>query len=201
VELGDFDVLILPSGSYRTALADDNLDAVRSWIRRGGKVIAIGGAARFLAGKSGFGLKMQSSPENGASSDSSDADPTLRPYAERNRRSVSEAVVGALFAAAVDGTHPLAYGLPETLPVLRQSSSSAARLAKGWNVGVLSSGAPISGFAGHETEARMKGSLALGVEDIGRGTVVYLMDDPLFRGMWHAGAVVFGNAVFAVGTD
>jgi hypothetical protein len=56
----------------------------------------------------------------------------------------------------------------------------------------------MSGFAGHETAKRLDGSLALGVEDIGRGTVVYMLDDPLFRGMWHAGAVLFGNAVFAV---
>jgi hypothetical protein len=38
-----------------------------------------------------------------------------------------------------------------------------------------------------------------GVEDLGRGTVVYLADNPLFRSFWENGKLLFSNAVFLVG--
>jgi len=34
---------------------------------------------------------------------------------------------------------------------------------------------------------------------MGRGNVVYLADNPLFRAFWHNGKLLFGNAVFIVG--
>ena len=50
-------MLILPSGSYRTVLTDGRLDDVKAWIRAGGRLITLGSAAAFLAGKDGFALK------------------------------------------------------------------------------------------------------------------------------------------------
>jgi hypothetical protein len=49
---------------------------------------------------------------------------------------------------------------------------------------------------GSEAQAAIAGSLVAGAERMGRGEVVYLLDDPLFRGFWHAGQLLFGNAVF-----
>ena len=199
-DLDDYNVMVLPSGSYGSTLNDERLDDLRSWVRGGGKLIALDAAARFLADKDGFGLKRRSDDDDD-DADSLDIRPSDRPYAERERRDVSESLPGALFAADVDVTHPLAYGLSVTMPILRRSTSALEPLADGWNVAVLTDGRPISGFAGHDTAERLDGSLALAVEDMGRGTVVYLPDDPLFRSMWHAGILIFGNAVFAAGTD
>ena len=39
----------------------------------------------------------------------------------------------------------------------------------------------------------------MGVQELGRGSVVYLADDPLFRGFWYNGKLLFSNAVFMVG--
>jgi hypothetical protein len=195
-DLDDYDVVVLPSGSYASTFNEARLSDLRAWIRGGGKLIAISSAARFLAGKDGFGLKTRAADTSAV--DSLVAVPGARPYALRQRREASESVPGAFFQADVDPTHPLAYGFGAELPILRLGSAAVEPLKEGWNVGVLRDGTPISGFAGHETAKRLDGSLALGVEDIGRGTVVYMLDDPLFRGMWHAGAVLFGNAVFAV---
>jgi hypothetical protein len=39
------------------------------------------------------------------------------------------------------------------------------------------------------------------VQDVGRGAVVYLVDNPLFRGFWQSGKRLFSNAVFLVGQD
>jgi hypothetical protein len=41
--------------------------------------------------------------------------------------------------------------------------------------------------------------MVFGVESMGRGNVVYLADNPLFRAFWRNGKLLFGNAVFIVG--
>ena len=43
------------------------------------------------------------------------------------------------------------------------------------------------------------GVCVIGTQDLGRGQVVYLASDPLFRGFWQNGKLLFGNAVFVVG--
>jgi len=37
------------------------------------------------------------------------------------------------------------------------------------------------------------------VQTLGRGTVVYMADDPVFRSFWENGKLLLGNAVFMVG--
>jgi hypothetical protein len=41
--------------------------------------------------------------------------------------------------------------------------------------------------------------LVFGVEEKGEGHVVYFVDNPLFRGFWENGKLLFGNAVWSVG--
>jgi hypothetical protein len=36
------------------------------------------------------------------------------------------------------------------------------------------------------------------VQPMGRGSVVYLADDPLFRMFWQNGKLLFANAIFMV---
>ena len=71
-------------------------------------------------------------------------------------------------------------------------------LTDGWNVGVVRSGVPAAGFAGVQARERLEDSLVFGVEDVGRGEVVYLADSPLFRGFWADGQLLFANAVFGM---
>ena len=42
-------------------------------------------------------------------------------------------------------------------------------------------------------------TFVLGTQDLGRGQVVYLADNPLFRAFWQSGKLLFSNAVFLVG--
>jgi hypothetical protein len=41
--------------------------------------------------------------------------------------------------------------------------------------------------------------LVFGVEDKGKGHVVYMVDNPMFRSFWESGKMIFSNAVFIVG--
>ena len=56
----------------------------------------------------------------------------------------------------------------------------------------------MAGFAGSEAVKNLPGSLVFGVENHGSGAVVYLVDNPLFRGFWENGKLFFANALFMV---
>jgi hypothetical protein len=45
----------------------------------------------------------------------------------------------------------------------------------------------------------MAQSLAIGLENQGRGEIIYFVDNPIFRGFWESGKLVLSNAVFMVG--
>ena len=66
-------------------------------------------------------------------------------------------------------------------------------------MGVLEGDALVSGFAGYRARAKLRDTLVFGVQEMGRGRVVYMTDDPLFRAFWHNGRLLFANAVFLVG--
>ena len=193
-DLDDADVLILPDGSYGDWLSDDRAAELRAWVRAGGTLIAMEDAALALGEKEGFSLTAREAPEA-----DSTADALLRRYEDRERRGVSEDTPGAVYRVALDGSHPLAYGYPDYLYVLKDQTAPVGFLAEGWNVGVLRSGTPAAGFAGTAAQTRLKDSLVFGVEDVGRGHVVYLLDSPLFRGFWADGELLFANAVFGLG--
>ena len=40
--------------------------------------------------------------------------------------------------------------------------------------------------------------VVFGVHESGRGKIVYMADNPLFRGFWYNGKLLFGNAIFIV---
>ena len=194
-DVQDFDVLVLPSGSYDDLLTLECLTDLKAWVRRGGRLIAMERALSSLAGQEGFGL---SSKESDTDTDSLTQN-TGR-YGNRDREAISEDVPGSIHRLQMDASHPLAFGFGATYPTLKRSDDAYAYLKDGWNVGLLQgSGQPASGFAGYKAQQKLTDTLVFGVEDMGRGSVTYLVDNPLFRGFWHGGKLIFANAVFLVG--
>ena len=57
---------------------------------------------------------------------------------------------------------------------------------------------PVSGFAGSEAKKKIAETLIYGTEQMGRGQVIYMVDNPLFRGFWENGKLFFANALFMV---
>ncbi|MAO63389.1 MAG: zinc carboxypeptidase [Balneola sp.] len=194
VDWNSYDVLILPS-MYGSAVSDNELDAIKEWVRGGGKLIAVEGANGILAGKDGFALKRKSDEE-----ETSEEDPEskLKTYGNASRERISSFNPGSIFEVTLDNTHPLAFGYGDVYMSLKTGSASYEYLENGWNVGAAKPGAHRSGFAGHEAKKDLEHSLVFGVQNMGRGSVVYMVDNPFFRGFWHNGKLLIGNAVFLV---
>ncbi len=186
-----YDVMVLANGSYGDLISDDKREDLGDWLRAGGKLVLLEGAARYFAGMDGFGLKVRDAPD--------DSTTELRIYGERDREAISGTIPGAIFRVTLDSTHPLAFGYPEEYFTLKRGASSYEYLEDGWNVGVLLEEPHVSGFVGSEVEVNLRESLILGVETVGRGEVVYMVDNPIFRAFWYNGRMLLANAVFLVG--
>jgi hypothetical protein len=57
----------------------------------------------------------------------------------------------------------------------------------------------VAGFTGSKAKEKLKDGLVFGVQDFGRGNIVYMADNPLFRSFWESGKMLLSNAVFLVG--
>ncbi|MDR9418333.1 M14 family metallopeptidase [Gracilimonas sp.] len=195
VDWDDYHVLILPS-VYGSAFGDSEMDTITSWVRSGGTLIAVDGANNMLAGKDGFDLGRKESEE---AEEDEDPEDKLVKYGEASRERAKYMNAGSIFETTMDNTHPLAFGYGEEYMSLKLGSTAFAYLDNGWNVGVAKEEAHRSGFVGSEAKKDLENTLSFGVQNMGRGQVVYMIDNPLFRGFWHNGKLLFGNAVFFVG--
>ena len=199
VPLSKFDVLILPDGRYDDVLTDKALASVKTWVRGGGRLIALEGASRFLADSKDFLLKTKAT-DSTATDRKKAPYAALRRYADAEREGIAERVQGSVFRVQLDNTHPLAFGYGGTYFALLRDAPNYQFLPKGgWNVGVLKKDSYAAGFAGRNTQRGLTDSFVLGTQDLGRGQVIYLADNPLFRAFWQGGKLLFGNAVFIVG--
>lgn len=193
--LHSYDVIVLPSGSYRDVLNTSMMTKLKKWMRNGGTLIAIGNALRSFADKDGFSLKVKKSAEK-------DKVDNLTPFADRERKSVANLITGSIFTSKIDSTHPLGFGYDSNYFSLKLSSTSYQYLAKGINVGYFDQMTKnVSGYAGSEAIKNVPKSLMLGEESFGKGSIVYMVDNPLFRSFWENGKLFMANAVFLLNSN
>ncbi len=190
VNLSGYDVLILPGLRGNNFFTDIQLKSISDWVKKGGKLIAIGNSLSYLATASDFGLQTKIVKE--------DTSPNLNNYGSGTREYIKNLITGAIFKASVDNTHPLAFGYDDIYFTLKLSDNGYEYLPDGNVVYLTGNDTPVSGFAGSEALNKVEGSLVFGVESKGRGCIVYMVDNPLFRGFWENGKLFFANALFMV---
>lgn len=192
IDLKNYDVLILPSGSYSSIMNAKTLESLATWIKGGGKVIAIGSALSTFDGKKEFGLEKVKTEK-----DSTDVN--LIPFADREKERTKDNITGAIYKVKVDNTHPLGFGYDDTYTSLKTSSGAYQYLKKGYNVAYLEdSSKRLSGFAGEKASKEISNSLVFGEQRLGRGSIIYMVDDVMFRSFWENGKLFFVNALFMV---
>jgi hypothetical protein len=189
-DLSTYDVLIL-TDDYNADKA--KLETLTSYVSNGGTIIAIGSSLNSFADKEGFALKVKKDTLK----DKGNSKPNLTPYNQQERIELKTTITGSIFKSNLDNTHPLAFGYPNFYHSLKLSGTSYKLLKDGANVGYFPENTTnISGFAGSEALKNVPNSLLFGVEQKGKGKVIYMVDNPLFRSFWQNGKLFFANAVF-----
>jgi hypothetical protein len=185
----EIDVLILPAGKYSGILNDKVLAQLQEWVKKGGKLIAMEGANEALVNKAGFSLTKKST-------DKGKEPNVFKKYGDQERDETSDSSPGSMYNVTFDRTHPISFGLKPDYFTLVRNAYDVELLKDGWNVGYLDEKAYVAGFVGQNMTSKLKNTLIFGVQEMGRGKVVYMLDDPLFRGMLYDGKILFANAIF-----
>lgn len=196
--MNDFNVLILPDGDYDMFNDKNANEDLKSWVKRGGRLVAMQSALRQMA-KADWGIKLKAGDDDKKDDAVSKTDyALLHKYENRDRDVLVNSIPGSIFKVELDNTHPLAFGYPDYYYTLKQDENIYEFMKEGWNVGVLKKDNYVAGFTGSKTKEKLKDGLLFAVQEMGRGKVIYLADDPLFRSFWENGKLLFCNAVFMV---
>jgi hypothetical protein len=199
VNWADYDVLVLVSGATG-AFTGSRLEALKSWVRSGGTLIAQRGAAAWAA-RNGLTPNI-AEPGMGApveeATDEEDA-PQRRNYEDARNFLGPQAIGGSIWEADVDITHPLGFGYQRRfLPIWRDHSTFFAPSEDPFStVARLVEDDPfLSGYISPDNRERLRGSPSVMVDGLGRGSVVLLIDNTNFRGYWRGTNRLFLNALF-----
>jgi hypothetical protein len=207
-------VLVLPSGRM-SGLSGSNLDALKSWLRGGGTVVALASSASWASAELvGLGSEENVKPAEDLpelSWDETDRTPAAKlhtlTYAQREARGVDRRVPGALLAAEVDTSHPLAAGLDERVGFHMFSGSPLPVGDSGYVLArfatfTASEDAPernltprIGGSISASNLHTLSGQPAVTLHRVGRGNVICFASDPTNRGLNHAGMRMLLHAI------
>ena len=190
INLNEYNTLIMVSGSY-SQLSAAFQDHLKSWVRDGGKIIALRSSSGFLNREGLLNLKS-------IRTDDPESRPTDISWANRNQNRIGRSIPGTIFATRLDTTHPLAFGYHHsTLAVFRTGSQFFEPSPTAFeNIAVYENQSLISGYVSQEDLKTMAGTSAIQRQKTGQGAIVYFADDPIFRGYWAGQHKMLMNAIF-----
>ena len=207
VNFADFDVVVLPSGTYGDAIGGAVLSRLKDWIRLGGTLVTLADATRWAA-TSAAGLldtnallkdgkpdvPPASNATNAGASATPDFDKAIQPDRER-----PDAQPGALLRATVDVDHWLSAGQDAETQVVIEGSRVFApiKLNAGRNVVYYADKEHLvaSGLIWPEGQDLLVRKAYLMHQPMGQGHVIGFAEDATYRGYAEATMLLFMNAV------
>jgi hypothetical protein len=198
LDLSGFNTLVLPEGNF--GFSDAALGKIGDWVNGGGRLIAIGAANTSLADKPGFNLARfaKDADRDRARTEAEQIalDHRTALYKDRDRDALSDNNPGAVVRVKMDTSHPLAFGLKNYYFSLKTNDLRFDLVKDAWNVGYLEEDFRSFGFIGYRLKKKLRNSTVFAAQRKGRGQVIYLVDNPLFRSFWEEGKLLFSNALF-----
>ena len=200
-ELSDLDWdeythLVLVGGNGR--LSSSLTDELEDWIVDGGTLIATRHSAEWA--QSNFFADEGSEDESATSEE--DDEPTPRYNVEDMQRLDAEHIIGgAIFETDLDVSHPLGFGYNDRqLPVHRNTTVILERPEDPFAVPVQYTDEPL--LAGYTSDKRIEeiaGTPSVVTQKHGRGQMVLMADNPVFRGTYPGTEKLLMNAIFFSG--
>ncbi len=193
-DLNEYDVLVLPGGARASAFDSTSIAAIRDWVRSGGTLVATEGSATFFT-KGASGLT-----DVEAATVPPDTNETAyyTPYAARVDSAGLDRIPGTAFTGVMDATHPLAFGVGERMYSLKLGTDALEPGPRLQTVGHYPQDPAdvlVSGYASQANIRHLAGKAFAGVQPMGRGNVVFLVDNPHYRMFWRGPSRLMQNAV------
>ncbi len=122
-------------------------------------------------------------------------------YEDRSDSLGLKRIPGTAFYGMIDNSNPLAFGLPDRLYTLKQSVSALVPDPSLQTVGYYHKDATqlkVAGYASIENRKLLAGKTFAAVQPMGRGKIVYLVDNTQYRMFWVGPSRMVQNAVMLV---
>ena len=188
-DLSKYNAIVMVSGSY-SDISASGIENLKTWIEKGNTLILIKSAVSWAKRN---GLVNVDFVKNG----NDDKDKT-RPYANYSNDRGAKVTGGAIFRAKLDITHPMGYGYRESIiPVFKNSNMLANKYNNPYATPLIYTENPLlSGYVHPENLKKIKGSASILVDNLGRGKVITMIDNPNFRAFWYGTNKLFFNALY-----
>lgn len=224
VELDRFTVLILPESSgYAGVLGKPGADAIKGFVERGGVLVTLGSASRWLMDKDVALLASEAEPRQKPKGDDKGKEGAVpkegdKPAAEpapgaapasdkpfdyaaaiRPDKESPPTTPGAILGVTIDPDHWLGFGYQGTASVVHDSSHifTPLKLDRGTNVAVYEKAEQLvrAGFVWDESRRQLPQKAYLVHQPHGRGHVVAFAEDPNVRAFADGLNLLLLNAV------
>ncbi len=187
VSLDRYTTLVLVDGDY-SGLGPEFVDRLKTWLARGGRLLAIQRAAKWAADQGLANVEFQTFDEP--------AESRWIRFDEKDAVKQASEISGAIFDVQLDPSHPLAFGLPQRVASFKSSRDVLKPLVDpGTTVGVYTHDPLLSGYVPRDRKSAFGGTAAILSVTSGEGRVVLMEDSPTFRGFWFGTHRLFLNAV------
>lgn len=193
IRLHDYTHLLMADGDY-AAIGKGLKKRISVWLRSGGVLIAIQGAASWAESLC-FAAHDCDKPQADEAQANDESEHFA--YADFAQKKAQLTIGGAIVSTQLDTSHPIAFGYRSELPLLRRGTTLLEASENTFASPVHYADKPlISGYIGPERLAQMSGQAAVIAERHGQGLVVRFANNPLFRGYWRGTERLWVNSLY-----
>jgi len=190
VNLDRYNTLIIASGNYNR-LGDIELNKIKEWLKNKNTLILIKDAVNWAASQKLIQLKEKVN----ANKEVHVGHPS---YGQIKAINDAKVIGGSIFKVSIDTLHPLFYGYQTDEIFLMhygsrfyETTTNVFATPARYSADFLA-----SGYLPKTSSALIKNAPVVTVHGYGSGRIVAIHDNPLFRGFWYGGHVLFNNALF-----
>ncbi|MDQ7048157.1 MAG: M14 family metallopeptidase [Enterobacterales bacterium] len=179
--------IIMVAGQY--VFSEKDSKKLASWIKKGGTLVTQSSASRWLTSLAWTSSTAVSLPEEKN---------TRAAYAERDKINAEKYIGGAIVKSSIDLTHPLAFGMSDSLlPLFKQGRLAFTEPKEAFvSIARFASKPLIAGYMSRDNQNLIADKSSILVQKMGKGRLILFSEDMNFRGFWLGTSRVFVNALY-----
>jgi hypothetical protein len=176
--------------------SESDAKTLSPWIKNGGTLIAIGDALTSVDLHL-VERELMEIQDLATTTDDQHHHHLQRSFANQSTDNALKQIAGAIFQTRVDTTHPLGYGIGNMeLPIFKAGTDKLLPSTNPYCNPLIYTDQPLlAGYASDENVTRISSSACVTVEPLGKGTIIAMVDDPVFRGYFVGTERLLINAI------